>query len=116
MKKTIAMTIALLLLALMLTGCGPNLDEFAKCVSKSGMVMYGTYWCPHCANVKKSFGSSLEFINYVECDNNGPNGNELKCVEDGIKAYPTFVFGDGTHIEGELTLQNIADKTGCTLP
>ncbi len=116
MKKIIT-TLFLITLLLFLTGCDkPNLDSFAKCVSESGMTIYGTYWCPHCQNVKKSFGSSIEYINNIECDENGPNGQPEKCIEAGIEGYPSFVFGDGMKIAGEMTLQNIADKTGCELP
>ncbi|MFC1722811.1 hypothetical protein ACFL0V_01600 [Nanoarchaeota archaeon] len=115
MKKTL-LTITILVLLLLLPGCGPSLDDFAKCVTESGMTLYGTYWCPHCQNVKKSFGSSIQFINVIECDANGPDGNPEKCEKDGVQAYPTFIFGDGLRVEGELTLELIADKTGCTLP
>lgn len=117
MKKTIAITIILLMFSLALAGCSkPNLDNFAKCVSESGMTMYGTYWCPHCVNVKKSFGSSFQYINYVECDANGPKGDPNSCETAGVKGYPTFIFGDGMPLSGELTHQVFADKTGCELP
>ncbi len=104
-------------LMLLLPACtSKNLDLFAQCVSKSGMVLYGTYWCPHCANVKKAFGSSLKYINYVECDDKGPNGQHAKCQMDGVDAYPAFIFGDGQIVKGELPLEVVAEKTGCELP
>ena len=118
MKKTISITIILLLASLAIAGCGPKADltEFAQCVTASGMELYGTYWCPHCQNVKKSFGSAFEHIDYTECDEKGPKGNSAKCEAEGIKGYPTFIFGDGMRIEGEMSLGLIADKTGCELP
>ncbi|HII71633.1 TPA: hypothetical protein HA265_02655 [Candidatus Woesearchaeota archaeon] len=110
--------IGLGLIALLLfSGCSsPNLDDFAKCVNSTGMKMYGTFWCPHCQNVKKSFGTSFEFIDYTECDEGGPKGNPLKCQYADVKGYPTFIFGDGMRIEGEMSIGLIADKTGCELP
>ncbi len=101
---------------LILTGCGPSLDEFAKCTKASGMSVYGTQWCPHCANVKKSFGSSFKYVDYVECDPNGPDAQAARCKRDGIEGYPSFRFGDGLKVAGELNLELIADKTGCELP
>ncbi len=111
------MILTLLAVSVILSGCGnPNLDNFAKCVTKSGMTFYGAYWCPHCANVKKAFGSSFQYINYVECDDNGPNGNSQKCQQAGVDAFPYFIFGDGMRHAGELSLSLIAEKTGCELP
>ena len=116
MKIKIIVTVMAISLLLVLSGCGPSLDEFAKCVTKSGMSLYGTYWCPHCQNMKKSFGNSLKYINYIECDDKHPKGNAEKCRQDGIEGYPTFIFGDGMRLSGEMSLELIADKTKCKLP
>jgi thiol-disulfide isomerase/thioredoxin len=78
--------------------------------------MYGAYWCPHCNTVKEEFGNALRFINYVECDARGPNPNPDKCKLDGIQYYPTFKFGDGTTLFGEVSFEIMAQKTGCSLP
>lgn len=90
---------------------GANLDEFAKCLSQQGMVMYGAYWCSHCQNIKKLFASSFQYINYVECtvDTN-------TCNQKGINGYPSFTFSDGSKVEGEMTLAEFSQKTSCPLP
>ena len=93
-----------------------GLDEFAQCLTDSGAVMYGAYWCGHCQNQKASFGESWVKINYVECDSNGENSQPLVCEQNGIAGYPTWIFGDGEKVPGELSHQALALKSGCELP
>src|ERR1700756_4791741 len=42
-------------------------DDFARCISAKGAKMYGAFWCPHCEEQKEQFGSSFQYVNYVEC-------------------------------------------------
>ena len=89
----------------------PKIDAFAKCLGQDkGVTMYGASWCPHCQNEKRRFGSSFQYINYVEC----PNNTQL-CTERGITGYPTWIFADGKRLEGEQGLQNLAKESGCKL-
>lgn len=88
----------------------PKLDEFAKCLSQKGAIMYGAYWCPHCQNQKKLFSDSFEYINYVECTT-----DPKKCEDKKIAGYPTWDFADGSRIEGEMSLQTLAEKTSCQI-
>src|SRR3989338_9696221 len=67
-----------------------EIDEFAKCLTEKGAVMYGTFWCPHCARTKKMFGSSFKYIKYVECDPRGNNEQSEFCIEKKIDKYDTW--------------------------
>lgn len=87
------------------------LDAFAKCLSDKQVVMYGAAWCPHCQNEKKLFGSSFEYVPYVECPDN-PD----KCLAAGIRGYPTWVFPDGRKLEGEQGLRKLSEASSCPLP
>lgn len=107
--------------AILLSACGDALGDkyvgFAKCLKDKGVVMYGAYWCPHCANQKKRFGGAgYAALNYVECDPRGVKGNPQLCLEKGIKGYPTWDFPDGTREEGEMELAELAEKSQCELP
>ena len=31
-------------------------DNFAKCLTDKGVVYYGAFWCPNCAQQEKNFG------------------------------------------------------------
>lgn len=93
-------------------GSPGGLDDFAKCLSEKGARMYGSYLCSHCNNQKALFGSSWKFVNYVECATT-PDG-EAACRAAGVRAYPTWVFGDGTRVEGEQSIKQLGAKSGCT--
>jgi thiol-disulfide isomerase/thioredoxin len=90
-------------------------DEFAQCVTDAGAVEYGAWWCPHCADQKELFGSSFEYVNYVECSTAARTMNDT-CRDAGIEGYPTWEFADGSRVGGAQTLEFLAEKTGCELP
>lgn len=96
---------------------GPgNLDSFAQCLKDKGAVFYGAFWCPHCQNTKRMFGSSEKLLHYVECSTPDGKAQLQACVDKKIENYPTWEFADGSRLTGERTLQELAEKTGCTLP
>lgn len=90
-------------------------DEFAQCLTDSGAVMYGAYWCGHCQDQKERFGNSWDRVNYVECDPRGDNSNPELCQQKGITGYPTWHFGDGQVVSGTQSMQALASRTGCQL-
>ncbi len=107
--------------AVVLTACGDPIGSkyvgFAECITQKGAKMYGTYRCPHCLKQKAMFGrEGAKKLNYIECDPNGKNANPWLCQEKGIDGYPTWEFADGQRITGEMTLEILAQKTGCVLP
>ncbi len=93
-----------------------NLDNFAQCLKKSGAEFYGAFWCPHCQNQKKEFGSSEKYLPYIECSTtNGQNQLQI-CKDKKIEGYPTWIFSDGSRLSGELPLKTLSEKTQCQLP
>lgn len=88
-------------------------DNLAKCLAAKNVRMYGAYWCVHCQNIKKAFGSSWQYIKYIECSLAGGKGQTEECNEAGIKGYPTWVFGNGEQLSGEVKLEQLAEKSGC---
>jgi hypothetical protein len=90
-------------------------DSFAQCLSQSGVKMYGAYWCPHCNEQKSMFGSSWQYVNYVECSLANRAGETPACTQAGITAYPTWEFQDGSRVEGALTLEELSTRSGCPL-
>lgn len=87
------------------------LDSFAQCLAKEQITMYGADWCPHCQNEKKAFGDSFRFVPYVECPD-----DPKRCLDEGIKGYPTWVFPDGRKLAGEQGLKILSKESGCSLP
>lgn len=94
---------------------GP-LDGFASCLKAKGATFYGAFWCPHCQNQKALFGRSARLLPYVECSTPDGNGQLAACTDKGVKNYPTWVFSDGSVQTGEVSLKDLADKSGCELP
>lgn len=89
-------------------------DAFAKCLTKKGVKMYGSYWCPHCQDEKGMFGDSWKYVTYVECtDYQG--GQTKACNDAGISEYPTWDFGNGSRATGELSVDELSAITGCGL-
>ncbi len=91
-------------------------DDFAKCLSAKKAKMYGAYWCPHCADQKEEFRRSFRYVNYVECAIKGSSEMTPACKAAGVQHYPTWQFGESPLIEGKFPLQELSDKTGCSLP
>ncbi|MDA1335105.1 MAG: hypothetical protein O2794_03800 [bacterium] len=94
---------------------GP-LDNFARCLEENNATFYGAFWCPHCQNQKALFGSSEKHIPYVECSTPDGKGQTEECSSKDITSYPTWEFGDESRILGEVSIRDLAEKTGCELP
>ncbi|MEK6894204.1 MAG: hypothetical protein AABX10_01960 [Nanoarchaeota archaeon] len=119
----ILVVVAIIVLLFVIGGSGQSyvqedIDIFAKCLTEKGAVMYGAFWCPHCAKVKKAFGESFRYVEYVECDPRGEDEQSLLCIEKQIESYATFEFNDNpsTRIVGEPTFEELAIATGCVAP
>ena len=79
-------------------------DNFAKCLTEKGAVMYGAMdWCKFTQAQKAMFGSSFKYITYHEF-------NELP----GIKKTPTWVI-NGAWQENVQSFEKLSALTGCKL-
>lgn len=113
--------IASALLVFSLAGCGDQIGDkyvmFAKCLTRKNIKMYGAYWCGHCQNQKAMFGpQGFAEINYIECDPRGDHAKPELCLQNGIDGYPTWIFPDGSRLKGEVSLEQLAQKSDCKLP
>ena len=105
----IAAIIIIIALWFVFSGSFVNYDDFAKCLTENGAIMYGTVWCGHCNNQKDMFGDSFSFINYVDCDE-----DPTTCQEAGVGGYPTWKIG-GNNYPGQKPLTSLAELSGCQL-
>ena len=79
-------------------------DNFAKCLSEKGAVMYGAMdWCKYTQAQKGMFGKSFKYINYHEFQD-----------LPGIKRNPTWVINGAWH-ENVQSFEKLAALTGCKL-
>lgn len=110
----IASLVAMALLNRGVRADGQALDQLAQCLSDKGVKMYGSTWCGHCQKQKAMFGTAFSKIDYVECavpDNSRAQAKE--CEDVGITSYPTWQFGLGDRLTGEVSLEKLAAKAGC---
>jgi hypothetical protein len=86
-------------------------DNFAKCLSEKQVTMYGAAWCTACQKQKNEFGSSFQYVTYVECPD-----DPQKCIAKGIEAYPTWEFSSGEKLVGVQTFETLSAQSSCPLP
>jgi len=91
-----------------------GLDDFAMCLTSNGAKLYGAFWCSHCKEQKDLFSSSLQYLDYVECDANGENAQLEECARMGIEGYPTWIINNQKY-PGTKSLEELARLTGCKL-
>lgn len=75
-------------------------DEFAKCLTEKGAVMYGENWCQYTNAQKIMFGKSFKYINYQ--------------VKEDLRKRPTWVI-DGESYETVQSFERLAAITGCKI-
>ena len=92
-----------------------ELDGFAQCLGDKGAVFYGAFWCSHCQNQKKLFGTAERLLPYVECSTPDSNGQLQICKDKEIRNYPTWIFADGNRKTGEVSLADLSTATQCPL-
>ena len=91
-------------------------DDFAQCLKDREVKFYGAFWCPHCQAQKKLFEKSQKKLPYIECSTPDGNNQLEVCQKADIQVYPTWEFPDGSRQEGELTFQQLANKSSCLAP
>jgi thioredoxin-related protein len=84
--------------------------DFAICLNKSGLLMYGEDTCEYCRFQKKMFGSAFESINYVNCQ-----FDQEICQGKGIVNFPTWEK-DGASKTGVMDFAQLAAWSGCPQP
>lgn len=92
------------------------LADFGQCITDSGAVFYGAFWCSHCKDQKNILGEAMDSIEYVECSTPDGNSQTRECIDKAIKSYPTWIFGDGSFNNGTMGISELASKTGCVTP
>jgi|SRR3989344_3093595 len=119
MKKTNYIIIAgilLITIAIFYFNSGPGkYDDFAKCLTEKGVKFYGAFWCSHCQEQKKLFGSSIKYITYIECSTPSGLGQTQICIQENIESYPKWIFPDNTSLIGPQTLEKISSTSNCQL-
>src|SRR5207302_7887409 len=91
-------------------------DDFAKCLASKQTKMYGLYWCPHCLDQKEMFGKAFQYVPYQECAIKGSREMTPECKAANAKQFPSWQFEGAPIHEGVLPLEDLSQRTGCSLP
>ncbi len=86
---------------------------FAACLAQKGAVLYGAPWCGYCEYQKKMFGRGASRLRTVTCSESYYGDENPECAAKKIKALPTWIFADGSRLEGTQFLPALSQKTGC---
>lgn len=118
MNRFAALIALLLMVCAVQPACSSDkkLDGFAKCLTQKKAVMYGASTCSHCADQKELFGEAFQYVTYVECMVPETHKETEQCKSVGVKHTPTWIFADGTRLEGTIPLDKLSQQTGCKLP
>ncbi len=89
----------------------PQAQQLAQVLKEKGVVMVGTYWCPHTSRQKELFGKEAwSKIPYVECAPKGYQADPKYCLAKQVDGYPTWIFPNGKRIAGERPLALLAEE------
>jgi hypothetical protein len=89
--------------------------QLAQHLTATGGVMYGAYWCPHCADQIAMFQQAADQVPYIECAADGLNAQPDLCRQKGVKGYPTWEI-EGQLYPGVKSLGDLAAMSGFAPP
>ena len=92
-----------------------DLVGFAQALEESETEFFGAAWCPACTAQKELFEDGGQFLPFTEVTNSDRSRNTVGDTNN-INFFPTWVFPDGTRLEGEQTLETIAQRSGVSIP
>lgn len=84
-------------------------DDFAKCLTEKGAIVYGNDFCQYTNKQLNYFGKSDKYLNYVKCAE-----NEALCNEKGIKITPTWEI-KGKMYEQVQSFETLSIASGCEI-
>jgi glutaredoxin len=91
---------------------GPSEIALAKHLKKTGAIVYGAYWCPHCYEQDQLFGKEAATTQLVkvECSEDGENTQRDRCKKAKITGFPTWII-KGKKYPGVQTPEKLAKLT-----
>ena len=82
-------------------------DDFAKCLTEKGAVVYGNDYCSYTVKQLNFFTKSQKYLNYIKCTD-----NEALCNEKKVDITPTWEINENMY-SGVQTFEALAAYSGC---
>lgn len=84
-------------------------DDFARCLTEKGAVIYGNDYCQYTTRQLGMFGKSSKYLNYIKCID-----NEQLCNEKNVKITPTWEI-KGEMYEQVQSFEKLSEMSGCKI-
>ena len=68
------------------------MTALAQCLSKRGVIMYGSITCSACRSQRKAFGPAFDAITEIECNPHISNTQVERCLKMKIGKTPTWIM------------------------
>lgn len=92
-----------------------DLVALAKALTDAGAKFYGAGWCPVCTAQKELFEDGAQLLPFIEVTNPDRTLNSIG-QSLNIDTFPTWIFANGTRLEGLQSLQVLAASAGIEIP
>jgi len=92
----------------------PATRALAGHLAARGFRVLGAFWCSHCEAQRELFGRGAA-LPYTECFPDGYRTGVAMapaCAAAGLQGFPTWLLPDGSKLEGDQTLQKLAELSG----
>ncbi len=93
-----------------------NNDLMQRINLKTGAVIYGSNWCPHCSHQKELFrAEAWSTVSYVECFTKGYyyDSKKVAAAKDKVEGFPAWRFPNTSKskskewVSGEMPLERM---------
>ncbi|HAC92495.1 MAG TPA: hypothetical protein DCF63_17975 [Planctomycetaceae bacterium] len=101
-----------------LTAEGEPADDlvgFAKALAATTTVLFGADWHSGTTDQRQLFQDGAKYLPFVNVTNPNRSPNQT-ASQNNITAYPTWVFPDGSRLEGVQSLATISLRSGVAIP
>lgn len=92
-----------------------DLVALAEALADAQVKFYGAAWCPVCTAQKELFEDGAQLLPFIEVTNPDRTLNSVG-QSNNIDTFPTWVFADGTRLEGLQSLKVLAAAAGIEIP
>ncbi len=85
--------------------------KFAQCLEERGVEFYGGRYCAQCEKQREVFGSSIGFLNYIECATN-PRGEVIDTRCQNLREIPAWYINKSIYY-GYKNISELRELSGC---
>lgn len=109
MIVTVIILVAVLafILIFMIEDVSEIVDRNTTLCIANNSTFYGVEWCSYCQKQKALFGTNIDLINYIDCDE-----DRDACIAANIEIYPTWIINGIKHT-GLMYEEELKESTGC---